>query len=147
MCTQKPNNEVETWRNGQGRQFLYILDKETIFLQGIYKIRKTGVWEFQLRNSKQNLVWGSRLGKGNKVRGPHLPYGGISVLCPGHLTHLALSRSALPSLWSPQVLLLWLVNPPHPGQEERRTRGQVMGSTKEAPDRSGLTKIFQFRFR
>lgn len=55
MYTQRSHDKTDTQRNNQGRQFLNILDKETMNLGGLDRIKET-VWEFSLvRNSKWNL--------------------------------------------------------------------------------------------
>lgn len=64
MCTWRPNNEIETSRSDQGRQYLYFLDRQ--FCEELTGERKQ-LWEVQLvRNSKQNLGCGSQLVKSNK---------------------------------------------------------------------------------
>lgn len=40
-----PIMKLRTQKNDQGRKFLYILDKESANLWGIYRVRKTGVWK------------------------------------------------------------------------------------------------------
>lgn len=39
-CAQRPNNQTETKRNDQARQFLYFLHKETTLCEGMEGQRK-----------------------------------------------------------------------------------------------------------
>lgn len=55
MYAQRSNDETDTQRINPGRQFLNILDKETMNLGGLDRVKET-VWELSLlRNSKWNL--------------------------------------------------------------------------------------------
>lgn len=45
MCTWRPNNEIETSRSDQGRQYLYFLDRQ--FCEELTGERKQ-LWEVQL---------------------------------------------------------------------------------------------------
>lgn len=61
------NHGIETREYGRGRQFFKILDKEMINLWGIDGAKKMEYRKLYLvRNSRQDLDWGSRLLKSKK---------------------------------------------------------------------------------
>lgn len=80
-------SKIQDLRNDGGGQCLYLLHKETVNLGEIGRTKKTDVWELQLvRNSKQNLGRGSKLGEVTRFvymgfSGPEFPVPDVKDVC------------------------------------------------------------------